>query len=244
MNFSNQLIDEREQELLYLHEKCTRNISEFIKYMSLKNIHQEFYLFCYLLWNGYFSVDKKFVYNNQDIIDENNQVFLGYACCRHNAELLTEVLKKNNINAFSMTIHLEKYKSKLFNIERTIGKSRDNKTSKKQANHLVTIIKTLSNEVFLLDPTNPCECEIIKNWKLIQLTGEYKVGKRLLNDELDYWLFNCSPLKKEKTITSIKLIEDYKIAKEVCEKRQEDFNDFFYDNKENYESIKKLVINK
>ena len=141
-----------------------------------------------------------------------------------------------------MTIHLEKYKSTLFDIERNIGITNHNKRPKKQPNHLVTIIKTNTNEVFLLDPTNPCECEIIKNWKLIELTGEYRINKKLLYNELDYWLYNNSPLKEEETLTRERLIEDYNIVRELCKKRHNDFNDFYYENSENYELIKKLII--
>lgn len=225
------------------HKSCVNNISELLKETILENIHQEFYLFCYLLWNGYFSVDKTFSYNNRDIIDEDNQVFLGYACCRHNAWLLTEVLKKNDIYAFNTAIHLDKYKSTSFDIERKIETISTRKTPKDEVNHLVTTVK-INDSVFLLDPTNPCESEIIKSAKVIPLTGEYKINRKLLDYELEYYLYNNYPLRKKCTVTKEDIILDYKIAKEYCLKNKNLFDDFYDENKNNYDKIKKLVLSK
>jgi len=232
-----------ENKLFDVHNKCVNTISKLIKETKLENIHQEFYLFCYLLWNGYFSADKTFSYNNRDIIDEDNQVFLGYACCRHNAGLLTEVLKKNNICAFNLVIHLDKCKSTLIEIERKIDTIISRKTPKNQGNHLVTLVKK-TDSVFLLDPTNPSECEIIKRAKVIPLTGEYKVNRKLLDYELEYYLYNNYPLRKKITTIKEEIELSYKIAKEFCLKNKNLFDDFYDENKNNYDKIKKLVLSK
>lgn len=234
------LIDKNEQELLDVHKKCINNISKLLKETNL-NLHQEFYLFCYLLWNGYFSVNKTFSYDSKNIIDENNQVFLGYACCRHNAKLLTEVFKNNQRYTFNIAVQLKKYVSSEFEINRVIKASNNEKAIKNQVNHLVTIVKDNSS-VFLLDPTNPSECEIIKSAKIIPLTGKYDVNKKLLDRELDFYLYNYYPLKRKASTTSHEIILDYKLVKEFIYKNKNLFNDFYNDNFKNYETIKKLVL--
>ena len=65
--------------------------------LNLDNIYMQFYVFGYLLWNGYFSINKKYFYNDKAMLNEKNTIFLGKGCCRHNAKLLQEVYSGLNI---------------------------------------------------------------------------------------------------------------------------------------------------
>ena len=77
-----------------------RNIGKLFNELKLDNVHEKFYVFCYLLWNGYFSVDKTYVYSNKNIKDEENTIFLGEGCCRHNARLLSIIFRKENFSLY------------------------------------------------------------------------------------------------------------------------------------------------
>lgn len=226
----------KEEDLI--HENIIENIVKLILELPLNNIHEQFYVFCYLLWNGYFSINKKYSYNNTEIKDENNTIFLGKGCCRHNSDLLNEIYKRLNVNSVSKPITL--IKTKLINvmgIEKNIEYFEEYKTHSNQYNHKIcTVLSSESN--FLFDPTNLTECEIINKGKIICFNGIYKTNTKLFKEDFN----NICKFNNRQTLNKIEIKQFYEYAKEVCSNNKMLFEDFYIDNISNYKQIKKLIL--
>jgi len=222
---------------------CIENISKLLKELNVNNVHELFYVYCYLLWNGYFSIDKSYVYNSKDILDEYNTIFLGRGCCRHNTKLLGEVfedleIKSPNIGIKTIRLDFEslmpiEINFEIFNQEHNLPTN--------SYNHSVNVIKE-DNGLFILDPTNNIECEVIKKGKLICFSGQYKIRQKLFLKELRKLISPNYQFNGEPTITKDDLLDYYNIAQSICDENRKLFDDFFDENRPNYEKIKKLLI--
>lgn len=225
------------------HFDCVDNISLLFKELDLNNIHQQFYVFCYLLWNGYFSVDKSYVYDNKNIVSEDNTIFLGRGCCRHNSLLMEEVFKQLDIDVREIGLRIGEIKlPKLIGIERIIECYEAPSTlTRKETNHSVNMIGD-RGAFFLFDSTNLIECEIINRAKLVCFGGEYKVNRRMFSKELSETSYHV--VNRKPTMSVSLLTENYEDARDVCEKNKSLFNDFYDDNYSNYEKIRQLLLEK
>ena len=235
------------------HEKIVLNISKLIKELNLDNVHEQFYAFCYLLWNGYFSIDKKYFYNNVDIKDEENTIFLGRGCCRHNSKLLAEVFDAlpflydsgefRRIIAKEIGIRLFEFDlTPIMNVDFEIEENDYNESDykKDECDHSVTVVST-DTGAFLFDPTLLTECEILKRGKLLCVNGEYIVNKKIFRRGINYELA-FHHFSKKNTITKDEIIYSYNRASDICINNKKIFNDFYDDNHKNYEKIKQLII--
>lgn len=200
-------------------------------------------LFCYLLWNGYFSIDKSYAYNSGQVVDEDNTVFLGRGCCRHNATLLSEVLMEMDI--YSKKIGLRVFGVNLKNsmdIERRVEykDSAKDRCSRKSYNHSGSLVNDYSSW-YILDPTMLTECEVISGGKLVCINGRYRISKKLLlHDVTHYSLY--SPYKKHSSIDKKQILNYHKIANNICCDNTTLFDDFFDYNYSNYKKIKQLLL--
>lgn len=235
--------DQINTKLAIVHLCCIRKICELFKKLNADNIHIQFYIYCYLLWNGYFSVNKTYSYNNRDILDENNTIFLGRGCCRHNSKLLSEILTNMGICAREFGVKTANISLiDMINLEQNIEVNEEKEYPDDCYNHSVTLVN--GNNLFLLDPTLIVECEIVKNFQINCCNGRYNIDSKMfvkaLNNLLgSNYLYNeCVSLSKDV------LIENYKIAENMCNESKKMFDDFFDDNFSNYEEIKKLVLSK
>lgn len=234
-------IDKTESELYSKHIDIVENISKLIKELNLKNIHEIFFVFCYLLWNGYFSIDKKYVYNSVDISEENNTIFLGKGCCRHNSKLLQEVLKYLDIYSREIEVSMSKF-TKLkdrIDIKREIEFSE--KTNSLYSLHSVVLYPG-REQLLILDSTNLVECEVIKNGRIICFNGRYLVNKKIFKKELEKLLWYSYKFNNKSTIDKYILKENYSNARDICLNNINLFHDFFNENHENYKEVKKLVL--
>lgn len=241
--------DENYYEKQIIHNNIVNNIATLIKELSLNNIHETFYVFCYLLWNGYFSIGKTYMYSAELPPDEKNTIFLGSGCCRHNADLLSEVNKKMTICSNTISINLIKSKLKnIMNIDTPISDDADEEEEElfNLYNHKVCIgpLYKENSSVFLFDPTQLTECEILKNGKLVCFNGTYKIDNQLFAKDLNYAHIFDYEYNKKKTLNRSQLKQFYKVAREVCVNNEKLFKDFYDENHKNYEKIKSLILEK
>ena len=222
--------DTDEGKLFYLHDICSRNISKLLDEIKTENIHQDLYVFWHLLYKGYFSVDKFYEYSNSDILDEKNTIFLGKGCCRHTSKLLEECFDYSNRKYICNEI---KVKICSFRV-----------LFEKEFNHSVLLAHDGSH-LFLLDPTNLIEWQVLKNSKLFCLNDICKLDRKLLKNEIE-----TSPKYKKYIVDDTQLIDgeivedSYEVAKEICNTNISLFEDFFYENRPNYKKIKKIILSK
>lgn len=241
----NEYVDESiddEYKKSLIHDVIVQNITDLINELPLDNIHEKFYIFCHLLWNGYFSYGKSYGFDSFEYIDERNTIFLGYGCCRHNANLLEEINRKMGIYSMPFFVRIKKAKSdRALNVKRKIINTKLAKSHFYEYNHQACLVKDNGDDssLFLLDPTLLTECEIIGKGKLVCINGIYQVNNMLLKKDIKIYKNYCSDVV---TLTKEELEGYYAFAKEVCENNQNLFNDFYTDNYENYENIRSLIL--
>lgn len=219
------------------------NITKLLTDLKTENIHQLFYVYCYLLWNGFFSIDKKYVYNNKDIIDEENTIFLGKGCCRHNSRHLTTVLKKMKFDAYEMRLRTDNIKFRTIiciDAKTEVYESNIN-LAKNDFDHSVVLTISKEKGNVILDPTMIIELEMIKYGKLVCFNGIYKVRQKLFKQELNNILSKDYPYNSKPLINLDILLENYRKAEELCQENICLFDDFFDENHKNYEQIRKLL---
>lgn len=247
MLIAGMLFEEHNSSKLYNEE--VKKISKLMDELHLDNIHEIFYAFCYLLWNGYFSDNKKYIFDSTNIDNEYLTIFLGKGCCRHNAKLLRDVIyfmDTYNQSPRSIGIYLKDSKIKgLTKIKRNLNSNITRSTFlqrlsefKGRTNHEVTLVS--DEGIILLDPTNPVECTIIDGKKIICPNGKYKVDKKILEEEVTL-SYPSQDIKQVNTFTKDELIESYKRAKRIIESSKSLIENFYDDSKENLEKVKEYV---
>ena len=247
MSFSNLLYEQTEK--LYTNKKeILVNVKNILKMLDLNNIHQYFYVYCYLLWNGYFSVTKHHEYNDINIdteldnrIENNYTIFTGKGVCRHFAEFLNEILSEVNYDSKQISIRLNNHNIKtLMNIKRIIGEHEDHDIyDNGKENHSVVLTKE-DNELFILDPTILCECIIMNNGKLISYSGQYNIDEKLFKTNI-YKNIDNNKIQSSSNITKKKLLEYYKYAERICLKNKILFEEYYKETKPKYEKNLKLI---
>lgn len=222
-----------------------------IEGLPLKNVHENFYVFCYLLWNGYFSINKKYVYNNNVrsccydfFMIEKFTLFLGRGCCRHNSTLLYDILRYNENYRSRREIHIHLCDKTIIKNITYIKSETEMEDSlevirKKEnlgaSNHVVVYIND-NGQSFILDPTNLVECQLV-NKKIICHAGNYIIGKGQLKRELNE---KEIIIDKEQDILDIQTLKSYySYARQICIEHKKEFDEIYNSNFENYEFVKK-----
>ena len=231
-------------DMSIIEKDILKNIKEIIKEINPKNIHELFYIYCYLLMKGYFSKDKYYEYSD---IDENLEIdevtfnefkiYSGKGVCRHNATQVNKILKTLEINSNFIGLNVQKINTNnLMNFTPNIGECLKISNSViDKFNHASVYVETNVSD-FILDPTNLCEIEIIKNKEIYCPTGEYVVNMNFLKKTLPN-----KEYKEKSTIKKEDLIEYYKVAKEKIINNKNIIEEFYKNNEEKYKEISKKL---
>ena len=226
---------------------CIDNIKDFIESLQLSNIHEEFYVFCYLLWNGYFSIDNKFSYGRSGITDDNKEysVFLGMSTSYGASSLLTDVFKEKCIYAKTIGVSIKKIKlDNIMNIKRNFSdKLKDFSKCKSSINQMVTSTSGIGvfSKNIIFDPILLTECEILDTGEFACINGKYKIDKGYMKGILRRPFFYSYELPKKTTLDSKEIINSYDNMNRFCTSNRQLFNDLYDANKEHYEKIKTLL---
>ena len=240
----------RKKKALITNEEQTviDNIVDFFKEMNLSNIHEYFYVYCYMLWNGYFSVDRSYSYSRKNLTSQNSSyaVFLGKGTSTQAADLLTTLLNQKHLMARTIDLRVKKVKlNDVMNIQRSFETElKDFKNYQSGTNQRVTMLYSVNNNVstLLLDPILLAESEVLRGGKLNCINGKYKVDKGLLLDRLDNPLFNEEEdLPKRATLDHSMVLESYDKANNLCRKSLDCLEQFYQENQPHYNAIKCLI---
>lgn len=231
-------------DMSFIEKDILKNIRKIIKELNPENIHELFYIYCYLLMKGYFSKDKYYEYSD---IDENLEIdevtfnefkiYSGKGVCRHSATQLNKILKTLDINSNFIGLNLQKINTEnLMDFTPNIGeclKTSSNNIDK--LNHAAVYVKTKESN-YIIDPTNLCEIEIIKDSEIYCPSGEYIIDKNTLKK----CLINKKHNKKS-YITKEQLIKYYMASKEKIINNKNLIEQFYMDNEEKYKEISKKL---
>ena len=138
----------------------------FIKELGLKDNHVSYFsIFSFLLWNGIFSKDNKYVYSADDTFDANGyfglDIMYGKGNCKSNSDMMSKVFKKMGLNSYFLvnscdiksvdsTIDLKRV-----NIDENSLASLESDDSKLVGNHANVLVEdSYTNNFYVYDPTN------------------------------------------------------------------------------------------
>ena len=228
-------------------KEILNNIKQLINELKLNNIHQYFYLYCYLLWNGFFSYTHNHKYSLttdgllDNKIEEENYIYLGIGVCRHYTKLLNDILITFNICSKEIEYTLlDSSINPIMDIKRNVDSSCID-SNNNSINHKSVIVKD-NNEVYILDPTNICEQAIIKDKKIYSFSGNYNVDYNNFINTLNIIYGNIKYPEKS-TLTKKELINIYQMMKELCLTKKNLLEDFYINNKKYYVKQKELISN-
>lgn len=219
-----------------------KNTIETFQKLEPTNIHEYFYLYCYLLFNGYFSVERYYEHNDaqtDEIVDrniyDNFNIYSGTGVCSANSTLLQKIFNELNIDSKYLEINLKNILGeKLIDIKRNVGEyyQTDGNSLYK---HAVVFTKTRESN-FILDPTNICELEIVRDKEIYYPNGDYILDEALLKKSLPDIEYN-----QESTISNQKLLDYYRRMKKKCIENQKLLDSLYNENKESYKEISKKL---
>ena len=248
MSYSEIILDQIDQ-IGMNKKKILDNIKILLEYMDIDNIHKIFYVYCYLLWNGYFSYNNKHVYSDIDIdydldysIEDENAIFLGKGVCRQYSVFLYEILSYIKYDSRWLDIELKDSKiNKLMDIKRRIDKKVANEYKEVEGvNHRIVLVDT-KDSLLSLDPTNLCEQEILSNSRIFVPNGEYNVDEDNFFKSIYFLYGKDKRLSDSSTINKEILINYYDEAKNKCIKKRNIIKDFYEYTKPYYIKQKELI---
>lgn len=229
-------------EMSALEKVILKNIKDTFQKLEPSNIHEYFYLYCYLLFNGYFSKDRYYEHNEaktDEIIDrriyDNFNIYSGTGVCSANSVLLQKIFTELSIYSKVLEIKLEDIiDDKLMDIKRNVGVCYPILNTD-SCNHAVVFAKTKESN-FILDSTNICELEVIKDKQIYYPNGNYLLDEELLKASLPNIIY-----KQQSTITNQMLLEYYRNIKKKCLDNQKLLEALYKENKESYITISKKL---
>lgn len=123
--------NERKKEVIQLfsnevekYDNIIKITAEFIKEVGLQDNYTSYYtIFSYLLWNGFFSKDMKYIYNNNDLLDlkgfEGLNVISGKGNCRSISNILNSISQQLGFDThFLINSYRTNYRNYILDIER------------------------------------------------------------------------------------------------------------------------------
>ena len=240
----NDVYNNLKYDMNIIEKTILENIKETITKLKPNNLHELFYIYCYLLMKGYFSKNKYYEYNdiNEDFVVDYRiffefGVYDGEGVCSHNSYHLNKFLKYLGLNSNFIGLEVKKIDTENImdftpNINKNLKKVSN---TDGEINHASVLINTIDSN-FILDPTNLTEIEILKNKEIFCPLGEYSVNKSLLKKHLSEYKFN-----EYSTISKELLIEYYKVAREKILKHKQLIENMYNKNEENYKEISKKL---
>lgn len=204
------------EKSLISYNKVLENYKKLAEELKISSSLELSHLFAYMLWNGYYSVDKKHFYNLKDRLTLPNLysfdvikgkgVCLAYAellhnyltvCQKESSLLLCKVPTQKNAIKINYCPEIEKHYAKinlLNNLSFLFFMSFLKPCVNIVGNHAVTLIKD-DNKMFIYDPTNLSVLKIIdeQTASIINGKGTFEIKPNqtmLLNIKADpYHLF-------------------------------------------------------
>ena len=231
----------------YYNDLYTQIINNTAIFCHELNVHDQisvFVVFCYLLWNGFFSEGKDYYFAPQKTIyymdNLSFSVMTNYRVCLNNDFILYDILVKlQHKVAFiegylgpKIKLDYQTYiESKVLNQEKIKLKDQINDFFIKRSNHICILN---INEPYLLDPTNNCLFYILNNTAyVLSGTGFFKPN---IDNKTPMYIKKVLA-ENSKYIRNINIGEYFQKNVELC-KTNKNLLDAFYD--ENYGNIKKI----
>lgn len=211
------------------------------------SIFEIMYIFSYIYYNGYLSIDNKFEFNypNKELIFKKAfSIFTGKGVCRNIGEMFSDLLEIYNVYSFGIitdreTFESEEYKlpkayEKILNPQIQINNINTKNTS--TGNHYEVLV--YYNAWYLLDPSCICSYNIINEeneydaLKYLRFWSLLAMGEFNIKDTIK--MYN---LFKDKYLSIIEQVEIEKTCFNLCDKNKSKIKQFHIDNLDKIEIL-------
>lgn len=211
------------------------------------SIFEIMYIFSYIYYNGYLSIDNKFEFNYPEkelIFKKAFSIFTGFGVCRNVGDMFSDLLEIFNIYSFGIITDRENFESESYELPKVyedILKPQiqiDNTNTKNTytGNHYEVL--TYYNSWYLLDPSCICSYNItnkknnydtlkyLRFWSLLAM-GEFNIKDTIK-------MYN---LFKDKYLSIINQVEIEKTCYNLCDKNKSKIKQFHNDNLDKIEIL-------
>lgn len=177
-------------DIMYSYNSILQNMTILSKELNLENSLELCLLFSYLLWNGYLSKNKEYVFSDKEIKRIQGLFFAdiinGRGVCLNNSEMLKDFLNLNEYTSSMLMNHYNPLAKINYRIDLT--RKKDDKKElliitlieelirRRKANHVYNLIED-NNKLYIFDSTNMLMQKIIRNDKaeMVNGTGEFRL---------------------------------------------------------------------
>lgn len=223
------------------YKRITKNSAKlFLEFCPTGNIHEMFYLYNYMLENGYFSIKDFFYYDNDTVLLDGRYIMSGYGNCRQISSLyhdiLIEIIKLSNFDINCLKVIGELHHDKLEISEKT------------NPNHELNLVSQ-NGEYYIQDPTNylifsprhlldvktKFYCHSVIDYESIVIIPEsFICSPKIDENEVVYHL---QKMNDTRVISKQELLEIEKRIVDKCKNSTKVFDGFY---SENIEHIRKV----
>ena len=257
------------KELLVVYKTFLENYNELNKFFEFKSPVEISTMFNYLLYSGYLSKDKKFVFSQDDVIDFRNfgglNIFDGKGVCRHISLLLNDIFKEYGMKSEKISVYqreqivddkaLNEFMNEFIenaiqniNVPNVVDVDYYRTGIKKSITLEPIDIKNISQKQISNHAINYVEFDGVGYYLDATQDDIYqkKDESLFLNDQVDESVYIVSN-PKYKYLSSNARKVDFEISsktKMICEENIDVFEKFYKENKEVYEDIvqKSLIL--
>ncbi len=213
------------------------------------SIFEIMYIFSYIYYNGYLSIDNKFEFNYPDkelIFKKSFSIFTGQGVCRNIGDMFCNLLEIYNVYSFGIITDRKNFESESYKLPKVYEEilkpqiQIDNiNNNTYTGNHYEVLV--YYNNWYLLDPSSICSYNIIdsKNeynlLKYLRFWSLLAMGEFNIKDTIK--MYN---LFKDKYLSIIDQIEIEKTCFNLCEKNKSKIKQFHNDNLDKIEILSNI----
>jgi len=249
-----------EQEAYDNYRTIINNTAMLCRELKLQDMKSIFVVFEYLLWNGYFSEDKKYAFSINDRyrvwLCNGMSIMTGYGVCMNDADMFRALLRKmkfetNIINGFMPDYLKRSYDPCIKRRVKTDGSEKDtpnrdlinayiNYIVNTSTNHTVTLGMN-DNEAYLFDPTNLCiyNLEKMRMAKIISGKGYFK--PYIKDDTCEYVIEDLTNALKKSSNPNLDVQTLFSKNVEHCESNISLIEDYYAENRDSIAKVAKEV---
>jgi|GEM_PF-4827234 len=243
-------IDERFASAERHYNSIIENTAKLCHELNKKDMFSVFVIFNYLLWNGFFSEDKKYSHSREKMkyVPGNigMSIMTNYGVCMNNARMFRDFFRKfpynpsivegylpSNVNFDYDPNITTKTSDRKISVSNHI-KSNCAKFLTRKANHDCVLGKD-ENNAYIFDPTNHCVF-YLENQRMAKVLSGSGYFKLIINSKTPWYLKEdierALAMTTQKNINMNELFRD---NVDLCNSNRIVLNDFF---DENFNSIK------
>ena len=233
-------------EVRKLYDEFLKKYDKLNQLFDLKNPVEICTMYYYLLYKGYLSKDKEFVFSPEDTKNIvrllGSEVIRGNGVCRHIAMMLCDILNERGIKSFPIGAY--SYPNLIINLfdEETKDLVLKTYSQVRKGNHMIVYSEN-NNKSYFLDPTTILTFyRLSKKYEGILESDEKnliikKEFSKAFNTKEDYKWLKDNLLKEHSYISKEKERKMVDKTISTASNNSDIFEKFFKDNKELYSEI-------